>query len=412
MTLLKNFSYTIITITYLLSILNLIFETLIVSIYIFKSIKAQRLRLLKELFILVISFTLFIFIVYSKERYNFDWYTESYNFNWQQGYVYLIIVLILLIRNVYTLTALYNKPYILSLSTIFDALPNAILIFNKKGKILLINKSMTTLMTTLSINAKELINFKIENAVLLMSYDNVHIYRLKNNEVWKFIIEKIPQLSGTSQLTATDISDNWELIEKLKFDNELLAEKSNQIKNTLENIKQISRVEEELETKIRIHDNLGQKITFLLHNLRQGRSIDYESLTSISSILESTIRGKQELDVESEYRLLKNALMNMDIALNMHGNFPKNEKLAKIYMDIINEATSNAIRHGFSKQIDIEFTEENNISRLKIINTGFSNKEFSEGSGIKSMRKKIMKLNGEFNITISPFCINIKVPIN
>ena len=183
MTLLKNFSYTIITITYLLSILNLIFETLIVSIYIFKSIKAQRLRLLKELFILVISFTLFIFIVYSKERYNFDWYTESYNFNWQQSYVYLIIVLILLIRNVYTLTTLYNKPYILSLSTIFDALPNAILIFNKKGKILLINKSMTTLMTTLSINAKELINFKIENAVLLMSYDNVHIYRLKNNEV-------------------------------------------------------------------------------------------------------------------------------------------------------------------------------------------------------------------------------------
>ena len=48
MTLLKNFSYTIITITYLLSILNLIFETLIVAFTFLNQSKHKDLDYLKN----------------------------------------------------------------------------------------------------------------------------------------------------------------------------------------------------------------------------------------------------------------------------------------------------------------------------------------------------------------------------
>ena len=98
----------------------------------------------------------------------------------------------------------------------------------------------------------------------------------------------------------------------------------------------------------------------------------------------------------------------------INGKLPKSEKQAKVFFEIIREATTNAIKHAGSSQIFVNIKETLEDTYMVITNNGKKPNEFiTENEGIKGMRRKVEELNGYFYIsTIPRFSVNVSIRNN
>ncbi|MDO4788302.1 MAG: hypothetical protein Q4A19_04010 [Johnsonella sp.] len=340
-------------------------------------------------------------------------------------YVYIGAILLFVIRawslSYHKYKLLQSSISLLSIKEAIDKLNTGLLFFEPSGRILLSNFKMEELMWKLGDkiyrNANEFIE-NLENNSFLnktgkKNFLDKYIYKLEDGSVFRFSKEIIRE-KGESyiQLNAADITPIWSFVEALKQENQTLEERSLQIKRTLDHIHLTCRSEEEIRARVRIHDVLSQKISILLHNLRHEENLSYELLKELDGLLESLIQSKdEEGDVELQFEFLQKAMKSMGVCLKRQGSFPDDEKIAKIYMDILSEAVSNAVRHGFADEINILLSRNEKGYLMDISNTGFEKSRYKEGSGIKEMRRKIGEFGGSLSISSSPFSIHIRIPL-
>ena len=81
-------------------------------------------------------------------------------------------------------------------------------------------------------------------------------------------------------------------------------------------------------------------------------------------------------------------------------------------MDIIREASTNAVRHGFASKINIKSENVCNNYYLTISNNGhIITTPIIPGSGIKIIRKKVSAHSGTVDIMLQPlFTLSIVIP--
>ena len=96
------------------------------------------------------------------------------------------------------------------------------------------------------------------------------------------------------------------------------------------------------------------------------------------------------------------------------GKLPQNKETAKVFFEIIREATTNAIRHAGSSKVFVNIKETLEETYMIITNDGRKPNEFiTENQGIKDMRRKVKKLGGMFYIsTVPEFSVNISIKNN
>ena len=89
----------------------------------------------------------------------------------------------------------------------------------------------------------------------------------------------------------------------------------------------------------------------------------------------------------------------------------QNKKIAKVFFEIIREATTNAIKHAGSSQIVVKIDETLEEISMKITNDGKKPNEFiTENEGIKGMRRKVEEIDGYFYVsTVPEFSVNVSV---
>ncbi len=85
--------------------------------------------------------------------------------------------------------------------------------------------------------------------------------------------------------------------------------------------------------------------------------------------------------------------------------------MAKVFFEIIREATTNAIRHANSSKIYIKINETLEETNMTITNDGKKPNEFiTENQGIKDMRRKVNSIGGIFYIsTVPEFSVNVQI---
>lgn len=298
-----------------------------------------------------------------------------------------------------------------------DKLKTGICFSYKNGMIKLINHKMDELGRIITgkevNNALEFIaslkNGSFQPGVELVSADENILVRLPDLSVWSFSIK---EMNSMYEITAADATDLYRVTEELKISNSGLQNMNERLQQYGKNVDELTKSRERLETKYRIHGELGKAllVTRLYLQNNDGNSDE------IINIWKRNITALGvENDTAAEYHTLKSlfsAAEAVGITINMTGEIPEKERVRKLFIEATAEALTNAVRHADAKLFTVKF-----YSDLFSYSASFSNaienisEEICEGGGLSSIRKKTEQAGGRMSVTTSPeFTLTITLP--
>ncbi len=299
-----------------------------------------------------------------------------------------------------------------------DKLKTGICFCYKNGMIKLINHRMDELGRIITgnevSNALEFID-TIKNGMfqpgverLSVGEDRI-ILRLPDLSVWSFSVEEIASMY---EITAADTTDIYRVTEELKMSNAELQLMNDRLVKYGENVDELTKSRERLETKHRIHAELGKALlaTRLFLQNNDGNADEIISMWKRNI----TVLGVEH-ESTAEYDALKDlfsAAEAVGISIEMSGEIPEKEKVRKLFIETTTEALTNAVKHADAKLFRVSFYNDIFSYSASFSNTGGNLPDtISEGGGLSSIRKKTEQAGGRMSVVTSPeFTLTITLP--
>ena len=314
------------------------------------------------------------------------------------GIIYEIISLI------YMYFRYYKKETItdFSIKKVIDECEFGILVLKgKRAK--LINNKMYEILDKLNIKKDYVTN------IIKQSIDQLDKnYCVKvENKYYVFVI-------NNNEIITFDITEVYELHQKLNEQNRKLEENNKKILLSIDNIEELEKEKNLLKLKNKYHDILGQNLSILQQYLNKEK-ISQENFEEIKFMIQKMfidIEDTDDTNANLENLIKIHKKNGTDIIID--GKLPQNKETAKVFFEIIREATTNAIRHAGSSKVFVNIKETLEETYMIITNDGRKSNEFiTENQGIKDMRRKVKKLGGMFYIsTVPEFSVNISIKNN
>lgn len=314
------------------------------------------------------------------------------------GIIYEIISLI------YMYFGYYKKETItdFSIKKVIDECEFGILVLKgKRAK--LINNKMYEILDKLNIKKDYITN------IIKQSIDQLDKnYCVKvENKYYVFVI-------NNNEIITFDITEVYELHQKLNEQNRKLEENNKKILLSIDNIEELEKEKNLLKLKNKYHDILGQNLSILQQYLNKEK-ISQENFEEIKFMIQKMfidIEDTDDTNTNLENLIKIHKKNGTDIIID--GKLPQNKETAKVFFEIIREATTNAIRHAGSSKVFVNIKETLEETYMIITNDGRKSNEFiTENQGIKDMRRKVKKLGGMFYIsTVPEFSVNISIKNN
>ena len=314
------------------------------------------------------------------------------------GIIYEIISLI------YMYFRYYKKETItdFSIKKVIDECEFGILVLKgKRAK--LINNKMYEILDKLHIKKDYITNIikqsidQLDKNYCVKVEDKYYVFVINNNEIITF-----------------DITEVYKLHQKLNEQNKKLKENNKKILLSIDNIEELEKEKNLLKLKNKYHDILGQNLSILQQYLNK-ENITQENFEEIKFMIQKMfidIEDTDDTNTNLENLIKIHKKNGTDIIID--GKLPQNKETAKVFFEIIREATTNAIRHAGSSKVFVNIKETLEETYMIITNDGRKPNEFiTENQGIKDMRRKVKKLGGMFYIsTVPEFSVNISIKNN
>ena len=320
----------------------------------------------------------------------------------------LIIAVFGIIYEIISLTHMYFKYYKketitdFSIKKVIDECEFGILVLKgKRAK--LINNKMYEILDKLNIKKDYITN------IIKQSIDKIDKnYCVKlENKYYVFVV-------NDNEIITFDITEEYKLHQKLNGQNKKLKENNKKILLSIDNIEELEKEKNLLKLKNKYHDILGQNLSILQQYLNK-ENITQENFEEIKFMIQKMfidIEDTDDTNANLENLIKIHKKNGTDIIID--GKLPQNKETAKVFFEIIREATTNAIRHAGSSKVFVNIKETLEETYMIITNDGRKPNEFiTENQGIKDMRRKVKKLGGMFYIsTVPEFSVNISIKNN
>ena len=289
-----------------------------------------------------------------------------------------------------------------SIKKVIDSSDFGILVL-KGNKSVLINNTMYAILNKLNIKTNYISNIikqseeQMEGNYVVKVEEKYYLFIINQNEVIAF-----------------DITEEYCLKKELDEQNEKIKLNNTELVTSIENIEKLEKEKNLLKIKNKYHDLLGQNLSVLQQYLNK-EEINQENFDEIKFMIK-----KMFIDIEDT----EDSNTNLQNLIKIHkkngtniiikGKLPENEKQAKVFFEIIREATTNAIKHAGSSKIFVEIKETLEETNMVITNDGKKPNEFiTENEGIKGMRRKVEEIKGYFYVsTVPEFSVNVSIKNN
>ena len=289
-----------------------------------------------------------------------------------------------------------------SIKKVIDSSDFGILVL-KGNKSVLINNTMYAILNKLNIRTNYIANIIKQSEEQM---DGNYVVKVEE-KYYLFIINQ-------NEVIVFDITEEYCLKNELDEQNEKIKRNNKELVSSIENIEKLEKEKNLLKIKNKYHDLLGQNLSVLQQYLNR-EEIKQENFDEIKFMIEKMFIDIE--DTEDPNTNLQNLIkihQNNGTNIIIKGKLPKNEKQAKVFFEIIREATTNAIKHAESSKIFVEIKETLEKTNMVITNDGKKPNEFiTENEGIKGMRRKVEEIKGYFYVsTVPEFSVNVSIKNN
>lgn len=384
-----------------------IYEFILILNYEFSDIKKHQ----HSAYCAVVIIMIIVFLVFC----NTSLYTSV------PTYIAIIISAVstvhLLFESVYCYKYKKNHLSKYAVKEAIDDLTTGVCFANKSGVILLCNKKMGSLSSDLigsyPQTIDELINaLNGDNKSLKVSKipDNLNLYRFPDNSVWKFSIFELSD--GFKQITAQNVTDIYELSEKLRTKNNELKKVNDKLNEMYARIAEHIHEQEILNLKMRIHDNIGASLIAISDMITDDEQGDFDTQIEILHNSISTLSGGIP-NVSSTFDEVKQKAAKMKVEIALIGTIPQDTMIQTLISSALRVCVTNCVVHAKGNKVTVNISEHLNIVHVTITNNGDVPKgKIVEGSGLSNLRKSVETTGGEMFISHYPvFALILNLPV-
>ena len=248
------------------------------------------------------------------------------------------------------------------------------------------------------------------------------LIRTEDGKIWDLRRSRLePDKDHVIQLTAYDVTTQYRLWQELSDRNRRLNEVNERLHRFNSEVERVTREQEILSAKIRVHDEVGRSLLTLRTYLAQAEADrDRKSLVPLWQYIVSVMR--EEVLPQPENTAAWNASKNwevlqkkadaMRITIQKEGILPDTEKEARLILAAVQECVSNTAKHagGHIQYVKLFRTAEG--FRAELTNDGQPpRKEPEEKGGLKNLRLMIERAGGTMLLQSTPrFVMEILLP--
>ena len=244
--------------------------------------------------------------------------------------------------------------------------------------------------------------------------------QMNDGRIWVFSRKKIAVDGGVVvQFMATDATDLYALGRRLEEDNRALTDMNRRLSQYGENVTELTRGEEILETKMQIHDTLGQILMASRVALASAKERDPAFIRELFGKWKQSVAllrheaVPKASDGADPVRQIEEAAEAAGVKVVFRGRFPREDRSAtRLLFTATREALTNAVRHAGADTLTVWITETPGFWRAVFENDGsLPAEEIVEGGGLSGLRKRVEDAGGSMAVRADPaFSLTITAP--
>lgn len=300
-----------------------------------------------------------------------------------------------------------------------DTLPSAVCYFTAAGNVKLCNTAMCDLIRKITQN--DLQTLDELNEALDSCNQNTGVIREGNlflfpdGHAWQYSVDKVTAADGRiyTEAVLSDVTELYEKRQKLQRQSRELKKMYRELKILSANVLEMTREEEILNLKSRLHDQMNMGVAAIRQILRQNTTSE-ENAAAIAQFR----RAIQVLQEENAYpqddiaEFIRDAEVS-GIRVEITGDFPEEKEVLHLLLPVLREACVNAARHADASVLYITAERKSNAMRLLLTNDGRQPKqEVIPRGGLVDLGRMLAEAGGKIEIQSQPqFLLTVTLPI-
>ena len=215
------------------------------------------------------------------------------------------------------------------------------------------------------------------------------------------------------QFIATDITKLHKSRVELMGENEQLRRVQEELKHLSANVVTVTREEEIMNTKMRIHDDMGRCLMAAQKCLKEQGSIRMPTdLIDSWHRAVSMLKYNNESTEEEMLAQIRKTCQFVNLQLICHGVLPKQENTAYLLTCALRECVTNAVRYAAATELYADFSETDGDATIVVTNNGkIPDGDIAEGGGLSTLRRRVERAGGTMRVDARPcFRLTVTVP--
>lgn len=299
----------------------------------------------------------------------------------------------------------YRKEYLTG-DAVIDAvnlLPEGISISDMSGSVRLANLKMNDLCKALTgenyIDAKRFWKYVETKG---KEQGGTYLLRTPDDRVWIFEKDRLESDGNElEQLTATDVTERFKIIDELEAKKEHLEDIQKRMKAVTDLSGDMFVAQEEADARAALHNQLGQVLLMGRYYIEHQDSTDPEMVYLATRQMNQFLLGESGTPYrgeEEELALAVNMAGSIGVKAVIEGEEPKNSKIRKILADAVTECAANTVKHAEGDTVNIDIIKDSKTV-IVITNNGKPPKgAVTESGGLLSLRKSVEEEGGSMRI--------------
>lgn len=299
-----------------------------------------------------------------------------------------------------------------------DTLPSAVCYFTAAGNVKLCNTAMCDLIRKITQN--DLQTLDELNEALDSCNQNTGVIREGNlflfpdGHAWQYSVDKVTAADGRiyTEAVLSDVTELYEKRQKLQRQSRELKKMYRELKILSANVLEMTREEEILNLKSRLHDQMNMGVAAIHQILRQNTTSEE------NAAIAQFRRAIQVLQEENAYpqgdiaEFIRDAEVS-GIRVEITGDFPEEKEVLHLLLPVLREACVNAARHADASVLYITAERKSNAMRLLLTNDGRQpQQEVIPRGGLVDLGRMLAEAGGKIEIQSQPqFLLTVTLPI-